>query len=103
MFPRIFNHSITSIKIDVNHKSFYSLFVKKIEQTSLGLEDRREFAQETLDTGNTNTRLGKLFRRAQDVWLGTTQQFKIIYHKFTRHWFIIKGKYWNLKNLEKLI
>ena len=80
------------------------MFVNIIEKTSLGFEDRREFAIETLDVSNTNTRLGKLFRRAQDVWLGTSQRFKIIYHKFTKNWFIIKGKYLHLKNfVEKRI
>jgi len=92
------------MKIGVNHKDFYNMFVNIIEKTSLGFEDPSEFAKETLDVSNTNTRLGKLFRRAQDVWLGTRQKFKIIYHKFTRHWFIIKGKYLHLKNsLEKRI
>ena len=102
MFTRNFNHSITSMKIGVNHKRFYNMFVKIIEKTSFGLEDHREFEQKTLDVGITNTRLGKLFRRAQDVWLETSDKFKIIYHKFTRNWFIIKGKYLNL-NLAKRI
>ena len=103
MFPRNFNHAIILMKIVVNHKDFYNTFVNIIEKTSLGFEDRREFAKETLDVSNTNTRLGKLFRRAQDVWLETSEKFKIIYHKFTRNWFIIKGKYLNLNYLAKRI